>query len=91
MFEKQSSTVIARNGQWLGTRFHNQLFLCAYQHSKPGMPLACERVTTCRVRASTLFPETLWRVMSLSIFTSIGKVLLQFKHSQAVPDFQQYL
>ena len=26
------------------------------------IPLACERVITCRVRAFTLFPETPWRV-----------------------------
>ena len=39
-----------------------QLFLCAYPHGKRVMPLACERVKTCRVRAFTLFPEIPWRV-----------------------------
>ena len=39
-----------------------QLFLCAYPHGKRVMPLACERVITCRVRAFTLFPEIPWRV-----------------------------
>ena len=39
-----------------------QLFLCAYPHGKRVMPLACERVITCRVRAFTLFLEILWRV-----------------------------
>ena len=37
-----------------------QLFLCAYPHGKRVMPLACERVKTCRVRAFTLFPEIPW-------------------------------
>ena len=39
-----------------------QLFLCAYPHGKRVMPLACERVKTCRVRAFTLYPEIPWRV-----------------------------
>ena len=39
-----------------------QLFLCAYPHGKHVMPLACERIITCRVRAFTLFPEIPWRV-----------------------------
>ena len=39
-----------------------QLFLCAYPHGKRVMPLACERVKTCRVRVFTLFPEIPWRV-----------------------------
>ena len=42
--------------------FQNQLFLCAYLHGKRVMPLACERVRTCRMRAFTLFLENLWRV-----------------------------
>ena len=42
-----------------------QLFLCAYLHGKRVMPLACERVKTCRVRAFTLFPEIPWRVTNL--------------------------
>ena len=37
-------------------------FLCAYLHGKRVMPLACERVRTCRMRAFTLFLENLWRV-----------------------------
>ena len=39
-----------------------QLFLCAYPHGKRVMPLACERVITCCVRAFTLFLEIPWRV-----------------------------
>ena len=39
-----------------------QFFLCAYLHGKRVMPLACERVITCRVRAFTLFLEIPWRV-----------------------------
>ena len=39
-----------------------QLFSCAYPHSKHVMPLACERVITCQVRAFTLLPEIPWRV-----------------------------
>ena len=39
-----------------------QLFLCAYPHGNRVMPLACERVIMCRVRAFTLFPEIPWRV-----------------------------
>ena len=39
-----------------------QLFLCAYPHGKRVMPLACERVITCRVRVFTLFLEIPWRV-----------------------------
>ena len=39
-----------------------QLFLCAYPHGKRVMPLACERVITCRVRAFTLFLEFPLRV-----------------------------
>ena len=35
----------------------NQLFLDAYLYGKCVMPLACERVITCRLRAFTLFPE----------------------------------
>ena len=42
--------------------FQNQLFLCAYLHGKRVMPLACERVRTCRMRAFTLFLENQWRV-----------------------------
>ena len=42
--------------------FQNQLVLYAYLHGKRVMPLACERVRTCRMRAFTLFLESLWRV-----------------------------
>ena len=42
--------------------FQNQFSLCAYLHGKRVMPLACERVITCRVHAFTLFPESPWRV-----------------------------
>ena len=34
----------------------------AHLHGKRVIPLACERVITCRVRAFTLFPETPWWV-----------------------------
>ena len=62
VLKKQSSTVLARYKQWLRHAFQNQLFLCAYLHGKRIIPLACERVITCRVRAFTFFPETPWRV-----------------------------
>ena len=32
--------------------------MLAHLHGKRVIPLACERVITCRVRAFTLFPET---------------------------------
>ena len=58
VLQKQTSTVLTRYEQWLKHAFQNQLFLYAYLHGKCVMPLACERVITCRVRTFTLFPET---------------------------------
>ena len=49
-----------------------QLFLCAYPHGKRVMPLACERVITCRVRAFTLFPEIPWRVTNEEKINNTG-------------------
>ena len=54
--------MLARYGQWPQQAFQNQLFLFAHLHGKRVMPLACERVITCHVRAFTLFPESPWRV-----------------------------
>ena len=45
-----------------------QLFLYAYPHGKRVMPLVCERVIMCRVRAFTLFPEIPWRVTNEKMF-----------------------
>ena len=54
--------MLARYGQWPQQAFQNQLFLFAHLHGKRVMPLACERVITCHVRAFTLFPKSPWRV-----------------------------
>ena len=59
---KQYSTVLGRYEQWPQQAFQNQLFLFAHLHGKRVIPLACERVITCRVGEFTLFPETPWRV-----------------------------
>ena len=45
----------------------NQLFLCAYPHTKRVMSEACVRVITCHVRAFTLFPKP----TDLEIFVQI--------------------
>ena len=50
--------------------FQNQLFSCAYLHGKRVMPLTCERVITCRVRAFALFPEIPWRLQEVFPFSS---------------------
>ena len=42
--------------------------------SKRVMPLACERVITCRVRAFTLFRETPWGVTLCLDVTLLSKV-----------------
>ena len=55
-----------------------QLFLCAYPHGKHVMPLACERVITCRVHAFTVFLETPWRVTYFQNFTCVFTILVKF-------------
>ena len=54
-----------------------QLFLCAYPHGKRVMPLACERVITCRVRAFTLFPEIPWIGVDCPTVSSEGTLTLR--------------
>ena len=62
---------------WCDHAFQNQLLLCACLHGKPVIPLACERVITCRVRALALFPDIPWTAIYqlLSQYTVCAKQL----------------
>ena len=59
-----------------GHTFQNQLFLCAFLHGKHVMPLAYERVITCRLCAFTFFPETVVssRLSQVTPFIAIAQL-----------------